>query len=215
MKKESFINNVRMRWLYFIELILLVSWLTYLSSFYSFYKEAYFYVDKRLSLLLQLLSLFNNEWNHLFLYFVLGFILMVVILFFTGLTYMLEKRTRLYKHYSVWLFLVTLFCFLPLFFTICGGIFFTLVILAASLVYAIFILGAKEIIGGYEAVRHFQEGDTIEVKGPFETEEEALKNIDPFLSQYLQDETLILEKEIYLGTDHKYYVDIYIETIKK
>ncbi len=206
-------NNRKNKWrFYSIQAILSISWIVYLIKFYTFYREAYFFMDKRLSLFLQLLSFLHDNWTESFIYFILSFILMSITLFFTYLFYLVDKKEQHHK-VMVQLFLViNLISCLSLIFNISGMVFFILFILAASLVYIISILAA---VGYRKEELDYDEGEVIEIKGPFETEEQAVKEAIGFITQWQEKEKLILGEEIYIEEDGKYYASIYIETIKK
>ncbi|EOL50530.1 hypothetical protein [Enterococcus caccae] len=194
---------------YFLEGLLACIWVIYLVDFYSFYKEAYFYIDKRLSMFLRLLSFLNENWQELFLYFVLSFLFMSLTLFFTYFIYLTQKKKQ--SNYQFFLFLNVGYC-LALFINLCGIIFFILFILAASLVYIIFILANW---GAYKNRLHDEEEELFEVKGPFDTEEEAQKESQLFKREWTEKEGVDLAEEIYLEADGKYYMDMYIEATDK
>lgn len=212
LSKEAVMKKITIKRFYYVEWILTAGWIVYLMNFYSFYKEAYFYVDKRLSLLLQLLSFFTDNWNEAFFYFVLSFLLMVVTLFVTSFIYLLDRGIEGKKKSFFFIVGLNSICFFPLFLNVLGVIFFILLILAATLVYVIFILGN---VNWSEERRGYEVGDIIEMKGPFETKEEAQKAIKSFFSKWPEKAKFSLGEDIYLGTDNKYYADIYIEVLKK
>ncbi|WP_348921004.1 hypothetical protein [Enterococcus rotai] len=201
----------KLGYVYLIEGIIAGAWIIYLLKFYSFYQESYFYIDKRLSLFIQMLSFLNNNWNEVFIYFILSFLLITCTLFFNCLLYFINKKEQQkHKVLSVFLYL-NLLCSLFLLINICGFIFATILILASSLVYIIFIFSK---LSSARDKFDFEEGDVIEVKGPFETKEEAQSAIELFFSKW-QEEKIMLDEETYVATDGKYYVDIYVETINK
>lgn len=204
-------TKITVRHLYFSEGLLAIGWFIYWMAFYSFYTEAYFYVDKRLSLFLQLLSLFKSNWDQLLFYLILGFLLFALTLFVVNIFYVLNKDKPENKQSLIFFLTLTILSLVPLFFNICWIVFLILLILAASLVYVIFILGTAS----QEGTKNYEEGETIEIKGPFETEEAAQKAVTLFLKEWQAKETIILGKEIYVDTDQKYYVDIFIESLKK
>ncbi|MGX7272511.1 hypothetical protein [Enterococcus haemoperoxidus] len=190
----------------------MAGWIIYLINFYLFYKEAYFYIDKRLSFFLQLLSLLNDNWTESIIYLVFGFLLMVWTMFSTYLFYLVNKKEQ--QHIvSVLLFLsLNILFFLSLLFNIVGLIYFVLMILALSLVYIIFVLAMNDF---RKIDFYYEEGETIDTLGPFETEDKAKKEATSFIAQWQGKESVRLSGEIYLDTNNKYYTDIYIETIKK
>ncbi|MBO0441098.1 hypothetical protein [Candidatus Enterococcus ikei] len=208
MGKEAIIKKLSWKF-YFLEGLLACIWAIYLVDFYSFYKEAYFYIDKRLSMFLRLLSFLNENWQELFLYFVLSFLFMSLTLFFTYFIYLTQKKKQ--SGYQFFLYLNVGYC-LALFINLCGIIFFILFILAASLVYIIFILANW---GAYKNRLQYEEDEIIETKGPFDTEEQAQKEGRLFQSQGMEKEGFVLVEEVYLEVDGKYYVDIYNEPIEK
>ena len=205
-------KKIPMKRFYYMEAILTAGWIVYLMKFYSFYKEAYFYVDKRLSILLQLLSFFTDNWNEAFIYFVLGFFLMVVTLFVTSFIYLLDRGIVEKKQLFFFLVALNSICFFSLFPNVLGVIFFILLILAATLVYVIFILGT---VNWNEERRKYEVGDIIDMLGPFETKEEAQRATKLFFSKFPENTKFGLGEDIYVGTDNKYYTDIYIEVLKK
>lgn len=209
MSNTTTINKRSLGKFYLIEGILGISWIVYLIKFYSFYKEAYYYTDKRLSLFLQLLSFLHDNWAESFIYFIVSFLLMTVTLFFTYFLYLVDKKEQRHKRVGLYLIGVNLFCFLLLLFNIYGVVFFILFTLAASLVYIVFVLAT---VGSH---KRYEEGEIIETKGPFETEMQARKEVAAFITKRQGKEKLVLGEEIYLDEDNKYYADIYVETIKK
>jgi hypothetical protein len=211
MSKEA-IKKTRLWHFYFMEGIIVSAWIGYIFKFYSFYKEAYFYTDKRLSIFLRMLSFLNNNWSEIVIYFILSFLLMSITLFLTYLLYIIANKNekRHNKIILISMFVNFLSC-LSLLINICGFIFGTIFILAASLVYIIFILAN---VGSSKGAFHYEEGELVDTKGPFETEEEAHKEMTLFFNQWQQNK-IILDEEIYIESDNKYYVDFYVEEIKK
>ncbi|MBP2097249.1 hypothetical protein [Enterococcus rivorum] len=216
MNKEVTIKKakpIKRGYFYIIEGILTIGWIVYLMNFYSFYKETYFYVDKRLSLLVQMLSFLNDNWKTIFFYFITSFFLMTATLFTSGLVYLMTKKKQQSMKPILLIIGVNLLCFLPLLLNVCGLIFLILFILAASLVYIIFILSLS---GSQKEELDYEEGDIIEVKGPFETEATAQKEAESFLAHWSEKESIILKTEIYIDEkDDKYYTEIFIEAINK
>lgn len=196
-------------YVYLIEGLIAVAWGVYLFKFYSFYQEAYFYVDKRLSLFIQMVSFVNNNWNEVFIYFVLSFLLITCTLFFNCLLYFTNKKEqKKHKIILVFLYLNLIGC-LFLLINICGFVFAIILTLASSLVYIIFVFSK---LSSTKEKFDYEEGEIIEVKGPFETKEEAQMEINTFFSKW-KEAKYTLDDEIYLDKDDKYYVDIYVETI--
>ena len=196
---------------YFWESMIVGAWGIYLFKFISFYREAYFYVDKRLSLFFQMLSFLNNNWNESFIYFILAFLLITFTLFFSYFLYITYKKGLIQnKLILFFVYLNLLFC-LSLLVNVCFLIFFVLLILSGSLVYIIFTF-----VNLNTDKEHFDylEGNIIDIKGPFITEVEAETAMKVFLSSW-KEEKIILGEEIYKDQDDKYYVDIYIEAINK
>lgn len=211
MGKEA-MKKTRLWPFWFMEGIIVSAWIGYLIKFYSFYKEAYFYTDKRLSVFLRMLSFLNNNWNEIFIYFILSFLLITITLFLTYLLYILViKNEKRHNNFILLPIFVNILSCLSLLMNICGFIFGIIIILAASLVYIIFILAN---LGSSKETIQYEEGELVDTKGPFETEEEAHKEMTLFLNTWQQDK-VILEEEIYIETDNKYYVDFYVEEIKK
>lgn len=196
---------------YIVEGIIAIAWIIYLFKFYSFYQEAYFYVDKRLSLFIQLLSFVNNNWNEAFIYFILSFLLITATLFFSCLLYVTNKKEVRQNKLALFIFCFNLLCSLLLLVNVCIFIFLIIFILAGSLVYIIFTLANLSVD---KEQLDYVEGEIIDVKGPFASEEEALTEMKSFFKKW-QEEKIILGEEVYLDKDNKYYVDIYIETINK
>lgn len=194
---------------YFLEGILTGVWIIYLLNFYSFYKESYFYIDKRLPIFLRLLSFLNENWQELFIYFVLSFLFMSLTLFFSYYLYLTNKEKL--PGYKILFFLNICYC-VALFANICGILFFIIFVLAASLIYIIFILADW---GSYTNKLRYEEDEIVERKGPFETEEEAQKESAMFKNQWLKKADVLLAEVIYLETDGKYYVEMYAKPIEK
>ncbi|MGX7274285.1 hypothetical protein [Enterococcus haemoperoxidus] len=136
---------------------------------------------------------------------------MSITLFFTYLVYLVDKKDQRYKGIVQLFLVINLISCLSLIFNVAGIVFFILFVLAASLVYIISILAA---IGYRKEEIDYEEGEVIEIKGPFETEEQAIKVAVDFITQWQEKEKLILGEEIY-REDSEYYASIYIETIKK
>ncbi|ALS36778.1 hypothetical protein ABID30_002026 [Enterococcus rotai] len=199
-------------YIFFIEGIFSVLWIGYLFKFYSFYKEAYFYVDKRLSLFIQMLSILNNNWDEIFIYFILSFFLITLTLFMSYLLYLTNKRALRRNKSTPFILCFNLLCCASLLANVCGFIFFVITILSASLVYIIFTL-VNLNLDKEKPESEYDEGDIIEIKGPFKTKEEAQKEITIFFDKW-KEKTIILGEEIYIE-DGNYYVDIYVDTINK
>lgn len=209
MGKEA-IKKTRLWHFYFIEGIIVSAWIGYLFKFYSFYKEAYFYTDKRLTVFLRMLSFLNDNWNEIFIYFILSFLLMTITLFLTYLLYTIaNKNKKRHNKFILISIFVNFFSCLSLLINICGFIFAVILTLASSLVYIIFIFSK---LSSTKEKFDYEEGEIIEVKGPFETKEEAQMEINTFFSKW-KEAKYTLDDEIYLDEDDKYYVDIYVETI--
>lgn len=204
-------QNKGLRYRVFTEGIFSILWIGYLVMFYSYYKEAYFYIDKRLSFLYKLLFFINDNLRTSLVYFLLYGLLITltfVFLYFLFLTY---KRKPYSKSGLVTLVcLNALYIFLS-FINIYGVIFFIITILSGSIVYALVMVGKKEDV---EEDMDYEEGEIVEVQGPFETETSAQQAARLFMETWQKKETVVLEKELYKEDDN-YYVEIYVETIKK
>jgi hypothetical protein len=197
--------------LYIMQGVLLIGWIAYLISFYLFYKEAYFYVDKRLPILLKVLSFLNSNWNEMFIYFVLSFFLFTGTLLLSYLLYFTYKSAQGRKMINLFLLGLNILLCLSLLININGFPFAVILILAASLVYIMLILSKSKF--GKE-VSQYEEGDVIEIKGPFNTQEEAQEEVVRFFKSWSKAK-VVLDKDIYLDSDNKYYADIFVEAIKE
>lgn len=204
-------KKAKLGYVYLIEGIIAGVWGIYLFKFYSFYHEAYFYVDKRLSLFIQMLSFVNNNWEETFTYFILAFLLMTVTLFLSYFLYLTKKRALIQNKPIFLIFCFNLLCCLALLVNACCFIFLVLLILAGSLIYIIFTLVNLSVD---KEQLDYVEGEIIDVKGPFTSEKEAQTAVKAFLGKW-QEEKIILGEEVYLDKDSKYYVDFYIEVINK
>lgn len=212
MTKESIMKKITIKRFYYAEWMLVTVWLAYLIKFYTFYKEAYFYVDKRLSLLLQLLSFFSDNWEETFWYLLIGFLLMAITLFLTSFIYQSKIATATKRKSFYLIVCLNMLCIFPLFFNIVGALFFILLILAASVTYVVFILAN---VSWDQEMREYEVGDIIETKGPFDTKEAAESEMLEFFSKWKEKKDIILGEEIYSDADNKYYAEIYIEEGKK
>lgn len=210
MSKKTKITLELSKKVYVIEGILIIGWIAYLTKFYLFYKEAYFYVDKRMSLFLRLLSFLDNNWTESMYYFLVGFLLLSGTCFFNGILYLFKKKN--FNQTIVYgLGLInSLFC-LALLFNVVGAVFLILTILSASLAYIIFTLGKNSS----KEISAYEQDDVIEVIGPFATEEAAQKEAHIIIESWVKEETLLLNAEIYTDTDSQYYAEIYIEAINQ
>ncbi|MEI5990734.1 hypothetical protein [Enterococcus crotali] len=197
--------------LYIMQGVLLIGWLAYLISFYLFYKEAYFYVDKRLSLFLRMLSFLNSNFDGAFVYFVLSFFLFTFTMLLAYFLFFISKKTKRHEKLSLLFICLDLFLCLSLLINVNGFIFAVILILAASLVYIMLVL-TKVSLG--KEVSQYEEGDVIEIKGPFGTEKEAQEEVISFLKSWSKAK-VVLDKDIYLDSDNKYYADIFVEAIKE
>lgn len=189
-----------------IEGIFSIMWITYLVMFYSYYKEAYFYVDKRLSFFYKLLLIVNDNGFESIVYFGLSALLMTVTFVFIYFLFLMNKRRPYPKALLLGLIGLNLLYFLLLFINVYGGGFFIIAALSGSIVYALVMLGKKEDV-------EYEEGDVIETKGPFDTEATAKQATQSFLETWQEKETVILGEELYQEDNH-YYVDIYVEAIE-
>lgn len=197
--------------LYIMQGVLLIGWLAYLISFYLFYNEAYFYVDKRLPLFLQMLSFLNSNLNEMFVYFSLSFVLFTITLLLTYLLFFTSKKTKEHNKSNFWLVCLDLLLCLSVLINVNGFVFAVILILAASLVYIMLIL-TKSSFG--KEVSQYEEGDVIEIKGPFGTEKEAQHEAENFIKAWSKSR-IILDNDIYLDSTNKYYADIFVEAVKE
>lgn len=210
MSKNTKITQGLSKKVYFIEGILIIGWLFYLTKFYLFYKEAYFYVDKRMSLFLRLLSFLDNNWTESMYYFLIGFLLLSGTCFFNGILYLFKKKDfNQTIIYSLGL-INSLFC-IALLFNVVGSVFLILTILSASLAYIIFTLGKSNL----KETSSYEQDDVIEVIGPFTTEEIAQKEAQIIIDSWVKEKTLLLNAEIYTDTDSQYYAEIYVEAVNQ
>ena len=203
-------QNKGLKTILLIEGIFSIMWITYLVMFYSYYKEAYFYVDKRLSFFYKLLLIVNDNGFESIVYFGLSALLMTVTFVFIYFLFLMNKRRPYPKPILVGLVGLNLLYFFLLFINVYGVAFFIIAILSGSIVYALVMLGKKE---EYEEELEYEEGDVIETKGPFKTEVTAKQAAQSFLETWQEKETVILGEELY-REDNQYYVDIYVEAIK-
>ncbi|MGX7151278.1 hypothetical protein [Enterococcus ureasiticus] len=205
-------QNKGLKYILVIEGIFSIMWVTYLVMFYSFYKKAYFYVDKRLSLFYQLLLIVNDNGLESIVYFALSALLMTMTFVFMYFLFLTNKRRPYPKAMLVGFIGLNLLCFLLLFINVYGVAFFIIAALSGSIVYALAMIGKKE---DFEEELEYEEGDVIETKGPFETKASAHQAAQLFLETWQEKETVILEEDLYQEEDNHYYVDIYVEAIKK
>lgn len=184
--------------------ILTLGWLAYCITFFIFYKNAYFYVDKRLSLFLRLLSFLNNNWIETILFFLGALLLFTSSFFLIGGMYFLYKEGILTKKVIyTGLVLVGVLCVI-LCLTIMWSIFIVLLILSVSIVYISFILAGK-------GLKEDEGEEILAILGPFEREGEAKKAGQLFLKEQAGHDLSSLQTEIYQEKDNDYYVEIYID----
>ena len=204
-------QNKGLKYILFIEGIFSVMWITYLVMFYSYYKEAYFYVDKRLSLFYQFLLLVNDNGRTSIVYFTLSALLMTMTFVFIYFLILTNKRRLYPKGAFITLVGLNVLYTILLFINAYVVAFIIIAALSGSIVYALAMIGNK---GDSEEELEYEEGDVIETKGPFETESSAQQAVRSFLETWQEKETVILGEELYQEDDNCYYVDIYVEAIK-
>lgn len=202
-------SQPKRRFFYVLGGVLLSSWAIYLFNFYTFYLEINFYIDKRLSLFHQLLSLLKYEWNQSVLYFSLAFILITVTLFIGGVLWLNRKKDGVVisRIYSV----IALLLFLGLTINTYGPIFLVLIILSGSLVYVSLIIARGQ---RHDEANFYEEGEVLETKGPFQTESEANIALMQLVAQWEKSD-LLLGEDIYKENENTYYAEIYIEKINQ
>ncbi|XUB55873.1 hypothetical protein IGJ02_000105 [Enterococcus sp. DIV0724b] len=207
MAKETIIKKSPLWIFYFMESALVIAWIVYVIKFTFFYQEAYFYVDKRLSLLYKLLSFMNGNWSTLYIYLITSFLLIVMTFFLATAIYSV-KQVSAGKGSIHWILLSLsgLGCLVSGI-NILWPIYLILLILAGSVVfitYTIVMTELKEEESGWEE-------DNIEIEGPFETIEKAQAVVNNHLSKQRKDSSAILGAELYLEEDDQYYVEIYVK----
>lgn len=200
-------RTVISRYFYLTQGILIIGWLIYLINFYTFYSDAYFYIDKRLSLFLRILSILNENWNQFSTYFIIAFLLMVSMFFLTVSLYFLNRKEEHSKTMIHAATFINIGLIVALFINICWPIFLILTILSASLIY-IMLVFAKATDNG-------EEDESLEVVGPFITQAEAVLASKALLDKWKNIEKRNVTTEVYLNDDSKYYAEIYIELIEK
>lgn len=191
-----------------IEGLVIASWLLYLSNFYLFYKEAYFYVDKRMTLFLQLLSFLNNNWLESIGYFSLSFILFVALFFLVAIFYFLKKKGAIQSIVAYFVYGIAISISVSLLFTILWSGFLIIILLSMSVVYITFVLSLN-----LARKEEFYEEDVIEILGPCNTKKEIEEKVESYLKQVSDKETVSLEVEIYSDDMQQYYADIYDKNV--
>lgn len=204
-------QNKGLKYVLFTAAIFFIVWIIYLTSFYSYYKEAYFYIDKRYSYLYQLLIIVNDNLQMSVIFLSLSALLITVTFVFMYFILLTNKKKAYPKTVVPILFGLNALYILSLFINVYGSVFFIIAILSGSIVYALVTLGKKEDNRDTE----YEEGDILETKGPFETVRVAQEATQLFLENWTEQKTVVLGKEIYQKEDDQYYVEIYVETVKK
>lgn len=209
MIKKTGVTKGLSKKIYLTEGILIIGWLIYLTAFYFFYTEAYFYVDKRMTLFLRLLSFLDNNWTGAMMYFVIGFLLLLGTFYFFGVTLLLKTKKTLNQKKLYTLYAINSLFGLVLLFNVAGSVFLVLSILSGSVVYITFILAKETTKDTYS----YEVDDVLETIGPFKTEEIALQHAQEFLDQWATEQKILLNKDIYIEIDNQYYVEIYVEAV--
>ncbi|WP_348921155.1 hypothetical protein [Enterococcus rotai] len=206
-------QNKGLKYVIFAAIVFLAIWALYLLSFYSYYNEAYFYIDKRLSIFYQLLVLVNDNLGDTVKYLAIAALLMTVTFVFIYFIFLTNKRKAYPKVVLYGLYCLNALYFLLLLLNVYGGVYFILSVLSGSIVYALVTIGNKS--DHIQPQDDYEEGDILETKGPFESAETAQKEARLLVEKWQENSHLVLGEELYQEKDSSYYVDIYIEAIKK
>ncbi|WP_086314569.1 hypothetical protein A5821_002151 [Enterococcus sp. 7F3_DIV0205] len=192
--------------------LLFIMWVIYLIFFYAYYKEAYFYIDKRLTLFYQLLILVHDNLVETIKYLSLGVLLMTITFVHIYFIFLSNKRNP-YPRVSLYILSgLNAIYFLLLLINVYGFIFFILSILSGSIIYALVIIGNEA--NQKVSTKDYEEGDILETTGPFETKEIAQREAGIRIEKLQENPHLVLGEELY-QEENNYYIDIYIEAIKK
>ncbi len=213
---QGFKENFRKYKLYYIsEGIFLISWLIYFLFFFQLYQEASFYVESGAKYIIQLLFLMEYYFSSLFMYFIIGFLLLVANLY-SILLYSIkmkqEKKTmqlKLPKQVFIGLYIL---CAGGLLLTKLWVIFLLLIILAATIVYITYAMTKSQKDNDI-----YEENEVVKQMGPFSTAEEAQNRAREFVT-YWQEEFkengYTLASDIYNEKENEYTVDIYVKSIE-
>lgn len=205
--------------LYFIgEGLFICSWYVYYVFFCKFYNEAFFYVEKKAKLIIQLLFMTTYYSTEVLIYSTIAFMLMTLNLLLFLLFFIQNKQKNTVQKQTKAVLIVFLLMFsviqVKLLSTILWPIFLILVILSLTVIYIIFAV-TKYLYEENEI--EYEENEPLKVAGPFENLEEANDFSKEFLlywQDYFSKKNLKLEYSINQGEQNKYFVDFNIKSIE-
>lgn len=190
--------------------LLVASWLLYSFSFNQVYEEAKYFATEGAQPIVQILEILNYRGEELKPYFILFFTL-------TSLSFLLIIYLRLFTNKKkLKPYPLVLLSLILLIFIIINSMnkftFFLLLLIGVSLLLMVSItLTVKHL---YNNIDSYEDGDIIQVKGPFKTENEAniyAQSELTRLKKQIKIENLCLKSLVYLENPSSYYVDIYFE----
>lgn len=211
--KENF-NKYKMY--YISEGIFLIGWAIYFFFFFQVYNEAVFYVDKEASYIIQLLFLMEYYFGGLFIFFVIGFLLLIANLYNILLYSIRMNQTKKITQPRLPILVFIIFyilCAVGLLVTKLWIIFLLLIVLAITIVYITYAMTKSQ-----KDNEIYEENEVVKQFGPFSTTEEAKNRAQEFVS-YWQEEfkengyTLI--SDIYSEKANEYTVDICVKSIEE
>ncbi|WYK01380.1 hypothetical protein A5821_002517 [Enterococcus sp. 7F3_DIV0205] len=176
----------------------------YVSKFYLFYQDAYFYIDKSRTLFYQIISFLNDNWIESLMYLSLSFLVYVALFFFSTIGHFFKKNHKEQRLYYFF-YGVSILTVVASFFTILWPIFLVIIVLSMSVVYIIFVLSFTMA----KKTANDEERDLLEIIGPFQTETEAEERAQVFIHDFFEKKSLVAEKEIYLDENNHYYVELF------
>lgn len=215
---QGFKENFRKYKLYYLsEAIFLVGWLIYFVLFFQLYQEASFYVDQGAKYIIQLLFLMEYYFSNLFMYFIIGFLLLVANLYsilFYSIKMKQEKKIiqpKLPIQVSIGLYIL---CVGGLLLTKLWVIFLLLIILAVTIVYITYAMTKSQKDGD----TIYEENEVVKQLGSFSTAEEAQSRAQEFVvywQEEFQENGYTLASDIYNEKNNEYTVDIYVKSIEQ
>ena len=203
---------------YFLNLLFIaIAWLIYFLFFNNFYKEASFYIDKKASIIVQLLFVTSYYLDEILIYIALAFVLMTIHQLMM-VYFLIDERKNLSINKKVqpiiWVFLITfIICLIGLISNLIWPLFILTFIFSSTVVYIIYVTSKYM----YEDNQNlYENNENIKLEGPFQTKEAAesyVNEFDSYWKDYFIKKGFLIHSNIELDDNNNYFV--YLYTVSK
>ncbi|WP_375179647.1 hypothetical protein [Enterococcus rotai] len=170
---------------YLAGVALIIGWIIYIVSFWKFYQDMYFWVDKGVRYVVQLLFISSFYLTEIMVYTTFYFLLLLASLFLLLFFFLKNIKEDSVGKGMLGTFFgfgaIPLFCSITLLVTLCWPYFLAILIASFVVVYITYVITKYLYEDNQE---HYTNGECIKEEGPFSQLEEAEKYSTDFITYW-------------------------------